>query len=289
MAKEEDILEGLDKEEDLFDFDLEDITPEDLAEAVSGSDSDVIELVDLVEEGSGDQALGDEEGLRLVEEDDSQEAIEDISISTDEISAIPDILEDMEAREEEAGESVAEISLSDLELGDGPEEPYQAEEAASEDAFENAQTRAIKDLDIGEGVVVKEERPEVEIDLSGLFDEGSIEEPEEDLEAPTESEDSIEAILEETIEETVAEEEIASEELEPEPVLQVDSVPAEPEAPVAPAGWSGISEERIEAIVSEVVREVVERVARETMARVAERVITDAIEALKKSLESSSE
>ncbi|MGE5842210.1 MAG: hypothetical protein ACM335_08025, partial [Deltaproteobacteria bacterium] len=52
---------------------------------------------------------------------------------------------------------------------------------------------------------------------------------------------------------------------------------------------AGISEERLEEIVTKVVREVVERVARDTMASVAEKVIGQAIEALKASLENPSE
>jgi hypothetical protein len=51
--------------------------------------------------------------------------------------------------------------------------------------------------------------------------------------------------------------------------------------------FAGISEERMEEIITSVVREVVERVARETMADVAERMIGEAIEALKQSIESS--
>jgi hypothetical protein len=51
--------------------------------------------------------------------------------------------------------------------------------------------------------------------------------------------------------------------------------------------FAGISEERMEEIITNVVREVVERVARETMADVAERMIGEAIEALKQSIDSS--
>ncbi|MEE9420525.1 MAG: hypothetical protein V3W43_13665 [Desulfatiglandaceae bacterium] len=47
----------------------------------------------------------------------------------------------------------------------------------------------------------------------------------------------------------------------------------------------GISEERIEAIISKVVGDVVERVARETMTRVAEKVIREAIDDLRQSLD----
>jgi len=50
-----------------------------------------------------------------------------------------------------------------------------------------------------------------------------------------------------------------------------------------------ISEEKIEAIVKKVVEDVVEKVARETMTSVAERVIREAIDSLKQSLEKDSE
>jgi len=48
---------------------------------------------------------------------------------------------------------------------------------------------------------------------------------------------------------------------------------------------SGISEERIEALITKTVQDVVEKVARETMTNVAEKLINDAIEALKQTLE----
>jgi len=47
----------------------------------------------------------------------------------------------------------------------------------------------------------------------------------------------------------------------------------------------GISEEKVEAIITKVVGDVVERVTRETMTKVAEKVISKAIEDLKQSLE----
>ena len=50
-----------------------------------------------------------------------------------------------------------------------------------------------------------------------------------------------------------------------------------------------ISEERIEALITKVVQDVVERVVRETMATTSEKVIKEAIEALKRSLESTSD
>ena len=54
----------------------------------------------------------------------------------------------------------------------------------------------------------------------------------------------------------------------------------------APEGRVEISEERIEAIITRVVQDVVEKVARETFTTVAEKLIAEAIETLKESLES---
>ena len=71
------------------------------------------------------------------------------------------------------------------------------------------------------------------------------------------------------------------EEAFPEP----EGLPPEP----VPEKSFGLSEEDIEDIVSRVVKEVVERVTRETMIEVAEKVITEAIDALKQSLESISD
>jgi hypothetical protein len=50
---------------------------------------------------------------------------------------------------------------------------------------------------------------------------------------------------------------------------------------------AGVSEEKLEAVVREVVQEVVERVVRETVASVAEKVIRESIEALRQSIEAS--
>lgn len=65
------------------------------------------------------------------------------------------------------------------------------------------------------------------------------------------------------------------------------SVPAKEIPGRQTAEPAGISEEKLEAVVREVVQEVVERVVRETVASVAERVIRECIEALRESIESS--
>ena len=72
---------------------------------------------------------------------------------------------------------------------------------------------------------------------------------------------------------------------EEEAIQETEASPIE-----ATSGKSlGLSEEVIEDIVSRVVKDVVERVTRETMIEVAEKVITEAIDALKQSLESISD
>jgi len=62
----------------------------------------------------------------------------------------------------------------------------------------------------------------------------------------------------------------------------LDEDPGEKKAAEEPLG---ISEERIEAIITKVVSDVVERVARETMTNVAEKVIREAIDNLRNSLD----
>ncbi len=54
----------------------------------------------------------------------------------------------------------------------------------------------------------------------------------------------------------------------------------------APEGQGEISEEKIEAIITSVVQDVVEKVARETFTTVAEKLIAEAIDTLRESLES---
>lgn len=295
MAKDDDVLEGMDNEEDLLDFDLEDITPEELDEG--DSDEEVIDLVDLVEEGKGEKAPEDDEIANLLEPEQPQLSEEDISFSTDEISGIPDILDEDGAAEVEVDQSasVADISLSDLELDESITEPDEEVEIAAEVADEADAEADVEELDLGldDEAVSEEERPEAdipEIDLSGVFEEGE-EEAAPDQEEEVAPDDNIEEMLGATIEATVTEAVGPEEEMPGDVVAEEEIAPAQPSEEVvsmdsqAPA----VSPEQIEAVVREVVEEVVERVVRETLLEVAEKVIREAIDALKQNLESSSE
>ncbi len=73
--------------------------------------------------------------------------------------------------------------------------------------------------------------------------------------------------------------EIPEEQHESEEVI----VPSTAETPI------GLSEERVEALITKVVQDVVDKAVRETMATTSEKVIKEAIEALKRSLESISD
>jgi hypothetical protein len=97
------------------------------------------------------------------------------------------------------------------------------------------------------------------------------------------AEEMVEVIQEEEeIEEFQAVPEVGPTTEEPFDFNSERSVPSE-------AAVAGITEERLEAIITKVVEEVVERVARDAMVGVAERLITGAIEALKKNQETMSE
>ncbi len=74
MEKEDQELEEeIDGEDDLLDFDLDDISPEDIEEEISESEEEIIELVDLVKEGKKTEDKGDVELEELLVEEGSNE------------------------------------------------------------------------------------------------------------------------------------------------------------------------------------------------------------------------
>ena len=317
--------ESLENEEDLLNFDLDDISLDEMDQATgSGSDEDVIELVNLVEEGEtaaeepADMDLGN-----MLEENQSIEAglvkdeatadLSDVELSTEaEVLELPE--DDMD---------LADLDLSDLEVDETsrPEEMMDEEEISEDDLEKLLETDADEEmaLDISDEREKREDHTEeietgkqeiFEEDLEGIFEGQMAEEmgmPSEREEAPAAelaeipdaSEDIGEQIEDmeaeiaemESLESPIEEAEIAEMEATA-PAFEEKAEVGEPEeiaTEVPPEGIIGISEEKIEAIVTRVVQEVVERVTRETMTSVAEKVISEAIEALKRSLESSSD
>jgi len=335
MTKEDDIQkEKTEDEEDLLDFDLDDLIEDDidLENSEPESEEEIIELVDLVEKGKkGKEEEGDEEIADLFEEDQEPEEEDDFEGPTREISGFEEIsdeeraeqsvtgldisLSDLELEgEPRSGKEIGEegisenletdldISLSDLEFEGKPEfeEKLEEEEILEdnlEEIFEEEPAEEVEsDVMAKEGVGSEEKIDEQELsesDLEEMLEGKPVEEVELDLEKSLELEESLDDLIKETkVEKPPAESATGS----PYEVLSEEDTtetgPPEPRA-VSPGPtdekMTVISEKKIEEIVTRVVHDVVERVARETMAGVAERVITEAIDALKQSLESESE
>jgi len=144
-------------EEDLLDFELDDLSPEELVDSGSGESDDILELVDLVEQGEKDKLKDSFEGeiAELVKED------EDVAAPTAKISDMEEILDEGERLEEPETElDLSDISLTDLaaEAEAQPEETLGEQEIAEapfEEKMEEEPTAAIE-MDFS----LEEEEPE---------------------------------------------------------------------------------------------------------------------------------
>ena len=272
------------------------ITEEDL-----GLDSGELEQALEEKPSEGLEADLDEalEGMEEAEPDTVEEAEAAEEFKPDEIEALLDdeafedetmIDEVSEAPSDELGEAleaeVPDISEEDFDSAlEGLEEPDEGLVEA-EVTVEESESDELSQLLEVEGSLEPPELTEEELDLgTGELEEALEDELAEGLGSDFDSD------LEDLESSEVGAVEFEIEETEPESLL--DEVKLEEglesaETVAAPAdeGLIGISEEKIEAIVTNVVQDVVERVTRETMASVAEKVIREAIDALKQSLES---
>jgi len=196
-----------------------------------------------------------------------------------------------------------EFEMEDSELENLAEEQIEGEKhLALEDLAE------LEDLEDDIEMIVDELTQDATVsELKG--ESGSFDSPQDlDFDLEPSSEDSASSEAEDFELEELSEAEVMKEDAdekylgegEPEPSIDTDfedttppdmAEPVEAESEMTPSEVMsmGISEDKIEAIVREVVEDVVGRVARETMAEVAEKVIREAIDALKQSLESLSE
>jgi len=315
--------EQLNSEEELLHFDLEDLSNDDIL-----AEDDVIELVELVEPDKDEdktkeltvKSLSKEEPFakgaaapraapikeaitspleRAFSEDEEEGELDlsDLTLDTDvettrpalssgddaitegdlenllqETSEEEDISFDLSTAEEgDEGAKEEEVTDADLEalLQDATAEAL--EETQEESAEEKEILGIVSETEVAEEIELEEEKPSFEDTefVADSFEETQVlTEPEVEREVPrpgpAEAEEAS-AAAEGSLQEEFAVEEPPVEKL------------------------VGISEERLEEIITRVVQDVVERVARETMASVAERVIGQAIEALRASLESSSE
>ncbi len=292
MEKDNDILDDQ-LNGDIFDLDLDDLSMDEVEKetGVEEPDEDIIELIDLVENGDGDLdevAVENEEYPDLMLE--SNDLLSDLEEDKVDYAAAsqPDIdlsniapepeaspldymesgvnLQDDEIAEEDFEKLLQDTSDSELDLTlDSPLE--------EKDSFEDLLTEADlleegpEDENI-DAIILEEDISEK--DFASLLDESPGPEPEMNKEIPITEEAQAEELVEETIHEEQIDDSRISSETPAEAVIS-------------------ISEEKIEAIVERVVGSVVERIARETMAEVAEKLISEAIDSLKKSLESNAD
>jgi len=321
MARDRSLDDQAERDEELLDFDLDDLSFSEGSDEDMETEEEIIELSDLIERGSSEDITRDLKAPEWSSQD----------------------LKNEQARQgnapvEEAGLDFSDISLEmdTGPLGEKTEDTFLAEEITEDDLEGLLQEEEDLTLDLTEedesGIEDKLRDEITEADLQALLSESA----EQDFEGE-EQESSLDMVgdektadmdtepLDETQllnlnaagEESFVEEDPASilareiEELgvaelaaeggapdeaeTPEdmeesaslPAVAADRVRAEEDEPSAEEPPAGISEARVEEIIREVVGEVVERVARETMTDVAERMIGEAIESLKRQLESS--
>ena len=310
--------EQSDTEDELLNFDLEELSGED----ASGED-EVIELLELVE---GDKDDDRTKELPLKDRTKEKPAVKPAkAVKPKAVPVVEPAPSAPETRLSE-DEEETELDLSDLTL-DMDVETTRPAQTVGEDEIteadlenllqETSDEEIIYDLSSGEeGGLAEKDEEVADVDLEALLQETTVEGVDEAegerelLEAASGAEAAEEVQLEEE-RPSLTEIEAAAESFEEtqlviEPLVEEEApVVARPKfgkpAPEEPVHeeialeepsleqLTGISEERLEEIMTRVVERVVERVARQTMASVAERVIGEAIEALKVSLESSSE
>jgi hypothetical protein len=308
--------EQMDTEDELLNFDLEELSgDEGLAE------DEVIELLELVEADKDEDKTRE---LTLKNRIKEKPAVKTAKAAKP--AAVKEAAAPAPAKKLPEDEEETELDLSDLTLDMDVETTRPAQTVGADEITEADLENLLKETDSGEitfdlsseegGQEGKDEEV-TDADLEALLQDATvkgIEEAKEEaevLEIVSETEAMEEVLLEEekpsltdiesvadSFEETQAvTEPLVEEEMRPvaRAALEKPMVPEEPvrgEMAVEETSvetLAGISEERLEEIITKVVQDVVERVARETMASVAEKVIGQAIEALRASLENSSE
>jgi len=308
-------LEGLDqpKEEDTSQILETDIGS--VLDDLESSEGGIDEAEDLFGDSESDEIaklLGEEpveeleekvldldlEGLDQPREEDTSQILEtDIGSALDELESPEGGVDEGEKlfEDSESDEIAKLLEEEPVEEGVGVEEEEELDLEELEQISEEDETQAFEaDLDTTFARIEPAEELDTEFhldesDLESVYDDEALgvakikpEELaglEETREAPTGDEDTSDLGLEKPPE-------IPYEDLSG--VSEITEAALEDDV-FSDAGKEiiGISEERIESIIREVVEDVVERVAKETMVTVAEKVIKSAIDALKESIESS--
>ncbi len=289
QALEERPSDGLDPDLDTALEGMETTEPDTLEESEA---ADVFEP-DEIEALLDDEVFGDEIEIEEVSETPSEELDDALKTEVPEIS---------EAEFDSALEGLEEVDEEMVEADEMVEEsePDELSQLLEEEGGFEAPEVTEEELDLDQGELEEVLEDELSKGLEPDFDPSLEElEPPELKAVESEIEEIAPESLLDEVEEVELEDapvdetplEIAPELLQEDLSEDMPAIEEEPESAetvAAPAveGLIGISEEKVESIVTNVMQDVVERVARETMASVAEKVIREAIDALKQSLES---
>jgi hypothetical protein len=304
----------VENEEELLDFDLEDLSTEDLEKMSFDSNDEIIELTELVEKGPDDEETRAMDG-NWRKGSPSPEMEPEIDFSTKEIAKAMD-----SASEESPVEGdldISDISL-ELDMKDEAEAKPEPEPKGYEGEITADELDKILEEEPMEPEIEVAEQPQQQAepqgdisaaDLEGLFDESSQEEGEVDFSEGAEMEESdismeeqkaavdfLESAREDDAAVALEPEEEAESDGETQAYIDMENLSPSPEEEPedmtfepTPSESVGISEEKIEAAITRAVEDVAERVIRETVAEVTERVLNEVIDALKKSLETTSD
>jgi len=237
----------------------------DLDELAKGLEDDVSEDLEMdidedIEE-LGTSELGAVESIEPTEDSESAE--------------IAKLLDGEDAVEDKASAD-EDAELTSSEIGQTPDaDASQVVEMQLDAALESLEEpeKGESDLEL------------MESDLDNVPDADAFDETEMDIENLAASEVFD---LEPEKAEAAVDPEFSEEDLSEAPEMQEEPLGSELAAAAiafAPEGKGEISEEKIETIITGVVQDAVEKVARETFTNVAEKLIAEAIETLKESLE----
>ena len=266
------------------------ISEDELEEMLEDAPTEMLNL-ELQEEG----LLPEENESDLPQEEEPAEALAGDPVEAEE-SAVEEVpVKDIK-------EMMQEADVEDMTLDFGEVEEFDKKEISEKELGEMLKAAEIKDVTLdfeeapaeGIGMDLDEDKAPTEI-ISLDIEEGKG--PTEALTLDLEKDIGISGQTLDDIDEAAAEELLTPLEKKPseqelsnfETAESAFEEPEEMSVESAPEATVGISEQVIEDIVSRVVQDVVERVTRETMIEVAERVITEAIDALKQSLETISD
>ena len=328
MEKEDELFEGhSNNEDDLFDISLDDLTPDDIDQETheDEADDEVIELMDLIEKGGEESESGDRDSNRMIEDHEQPLESSESEVIEKEIKEL-DTQESLEETESEDEARDAALESGNPPEGAQESEMVLGEEDPIERDFEILEeTDQEFDLSIDDSLIMEDSLEDL-VEEANLEEEGSSDKEAdfektdfaEEILKEQSSEMDFDRLLEgdskRDIQKTDEEAEISGKVLEPSEeadlearakMLEHETFPDGAEESIAPLQdalsdkdrsledvpieqIAGISEEKIEAIITRVVENVLDRVVRETLTNVAERVITEAIDTLRQSIESNS-